>query len=266
MPSPYGFLKEAFSVNQADPNQELEWVKQYQQTGDTQAFLQLKKSLRPIIERVINDTKPSGNAMDVSILRMTATAKLPDILTNFDVNQNTKLSTYVFNSLKGNLGNTVKDNISGPKVPRNQQPDLHRYRQAQREAHMEAGKYAPDDLVAKFYSQNGGVTPFENIKQYNVRSLQSDAVFSGGDDEGELMTFQDQFTPKMDDFEPLDSIVNDEHDGILQTKFLPHEQQVITRITKDGQSFAQVALSLGVSTGEIKKIIRRWLKVTNQEV
>ena len=131
---------------------------------------------------------------------------------------------------------------------------------------MEYGKNPPEHLVAQFYRQNGGVTPFDNIKTYNVRSLQSDAVF--GDQEGETMTFQDQFaqTVSFNTDDQLQSIVQDENEQILQTQFPFHEQEVIRRITKNGQSFSQVGLSLGVSTADIKKIMRRWLKATNQEV
>jgi DNA-directed RNA polymerase specialized sigma subunit len=42
----------------------------------------------------------------------------------------------------------------------------------------------------------------------------------------------------------------------------PIEQKVIDMVTKEGQPFVQVALSLGISTSEVRKIMRRWHDLT----
>lgn len=267
MSSPLEFLKLAFANNsKIDPQKELELVEKYK-AGDQLAFRQLQVSLRPLIDKLISEAMPNSNALDASTLRLTVTAKLPDILKKYDANKNTRLSTFVYSQLRGHLGNTVKENVSGPHVPRNQATDLYRYDQAVREAHMEFGKNPPEETIKQFYMQNGGLTPYDSIKQYKVKSFQSDAVFSGGDTEGELLTFQDKFSPGLtiQNDEHIQSMRDDENQQILMRDFDWTEQQVINKVEKEGQTFAQVALSHGLTTAQVKKIMRRWLKVTGEE-
>lgn len=264
----FAFLKEAFAQQnngRLSEEDELTLLKQYQ-AGDTKAFKKLKLSLRPLVEKTIIDVSPSGHDVSSSNLRMRAHTELPKILQNYDQNRDIKLKTYVTNMLKGYLRNTVAENVSGPYVPRNQHTDLERYRQAVRDAQMEFGHNPTDEQIRSHYPENEANTDFDKIKQYHLNSYLGDATF-GNDEESEGVTFKDQFTAdddKIDHDDLFSSLYDEQENDIISKKFTPHEKQVIERVTKEGQSFVSTALSLGISTAEVRKVMRRWHEVTQK--
>lgn len=259
MEGKFDFLKIALAQHgKLSEDEEMELLKKYQENGDPKAFGKLRLSLRPLVEKAINDAMPSGNEVSASNLRMKATVELPKIVQNYDTNRGVKLKTFILAQLKGHLQNTAAENVSGPYVPRNQHPDLNRYKQAVREAEMEFGKNPSEEQIRSFYPESAN-TPFEKIKQYHRNSYLSDAVF-GNDEEGGGMTFKDQFTDgtKITDDDLFSDLYADEADRLTSEHFSPREQEVINKVTKEGQPFVQVALSHGISTGEVRKIMRRW--------
>lgn len=249
---------------QLTEEQEMELLRQYK-SGDTTAYRKLRLSLRPLIERVIADTIPSGNSVASSSLRMKADVELPKILQNFDESREIKLKTYVYTLLKGYLRNTVSENMSGPYVPRNQHPDLERYNQAIRDAEMNFGRNPTEEQIRSFYPEDEATNSFDKIKQYHVNSYLGDAVFNE-DAEGTGVEFKDQFsdggTITNDDL--LSSLYEEEQNELIQQTFNPQEQQVIDKVTKEGLPFVQVALSLGIGTSDVRKIMRRWHEVTQK--
>lgn len=265
MISKFEFLKEAFAnPGRLSEEEELDLLKKFQQ-GDTIAYGKLRLSLRPLVEKAIVDATPSGNTVSASVLRMKAETEMRKILQDFDPYQGTKLKTYILSRLKGYLRNAVADNVSGPYVPRNQQTDLNRYKQAVRDAQMEFGRNATEDQIRQFYPENEASTSFDKIKTYNVKSFMSDAKF-GEDDDGNEMTFNDQFTTgtaiSRDDL--MSDIYKNEEDELIKKTFNPTEQKIIQLVTKDGQPFVQAALSIGTTTGEVRKVIRQWHDLTQK--
>lgn len=264
MTSKFDFLKVAFALpGQLTEEEEMDLLKRYQ-AGDMQAYSKLRLSLRPLVETAIASAMPSGNDVSASNLRMRADIEMPKILQNYDLDRGVKLKTFILSNLKGYLRNAAAENMSGPYVPRNQHTDLNRYRQAVRDAEMEFGRNPSEDQVRQFYPEAEATTNFDKIKQYHVNSYMSDAVF-GEDDEGDGVTFKDQFTDgaSIGSDDLFDDLFAEEEDEVVNQHFTnPIEQQVVQKVSKEGQPFVQVALSLGISTGEVRKIMRRWHDVT----
>lgn len=261
----FDFLKIALAQpGKLTEDEEMDLLRQYRE-GNPQAYSKLRLSLRPLIEKAIADAIPSGNEVSASNLRMKADIEIPKILQNYDANRDVKLKTFILGQLKGYLRNSAAENVSGPYVPRNQHPDLFRYKQAIREAEMEHGKNPTETQIRSFYPKDA-TTPFDKIKHYHVNSYLSDAVFNEGE-EGEGMTFKDQFTDghKVEDDDLFSDLYDDEEHDLVSNHFAPHEQAVINKVTKEGQPFVQVALSHGISTGDVRKIMRRWHDLTEKQ-
>ncbi|PGQ88207.1 sigma-70 family RNA polymerase sigma factor [Priestia megaterium] len=259
----FTFLKMAFDMmpGQLSKEEELQLVKDYQ-AGDPQAYTKLRISLRPLVEKAIADAIPSGNTVSASNLRMRADTYLPQILDGYDPSRGFKLNTYITSNLKGYLKNAVRENMIGPYVPRNQHDDLNRYRQSIRDAEMEYGRNPTEEQIRQFYPTDA-ITDFDKIKTYHVNSFLGDAVYGDEDDE-EAMTFKDQFNHDegITEDDLYDSMFEEEQNQMVTEKFTPTEQKVIDLVTKEGQPFVQVALSLGLSTADIRKIMRRWYQET----
>lgn len=262
----YAFLKVALAApGRLTQEEEKDLVKKFQQ-GDLAAYRRLRISLRPLMEGVIGNALPSNNSISSSNLRFRAENELRDILLKYDPNQNVKLSTYVTGQLRHRLSNATKENVIGPHVPRNQHDDLYRYRQAIRSATMEFGTNPTEDQIKQFYPQDSR-NPFDKIKHYHVRNFLSDAEF-GGEDEDDPLTFKDKFTVGQNTITDDDLFASDfeeDHNELVSTHFNNKEQQVIDKVMKEGQRIVQVALSLGMDTSEVSKIMRRYHSVTQAQ-
>ena len=264
MDTKFGFLKIAlYPTNQLSEDDEMSLLKKYQ-NGDMQAYSKLRLSLRSLVEKAIADAIPSGGQVSPSLLRMRADTHMPTILQNFDSTRDIKLKTYVLSSLKGYLRNAAAENMSGPYVPRNQHSDLYKYKQALRSAEMEFGHSPSDEQVRQFYPESETINSFDKIKQYHVNSFLGDAAY--GEDEEEALTFKDQFSQNQayDDNHAISSIFEEELKEQITNDFTPNEQEVIERVNQKGQSFVEVALSLGISTADVRKIMRRWYNLTQK--
>lgn len=258
----FSFLKIAFATpGQITQEEEMKLLKEYQ-AGDPHAFNKLRLSLRPLVEKAIADAIPSGNTVSASNLRMRADTYLPQILQNYDVNRGIKLNTFITSQLKGYLKNAVRENMSGPYVPRNVHDDLNRYRQSIRDAEMEFGRNPTEDQIRQFYPADA-TSNFDKIKTYHVNSYLGDAVY-GDEDNEEAMTFKDQFEPDstISEDDIFASMYEEENQNMVSQKFNPTEQKVIDLVVKQGQPFVQVALSLGMSTADVRKIMRHWHEET----
>lgn len=258
----FSFLKVALvAPGQLTKDEELQLLKDYQ-AGDPQAYTKLRLSLRPLVEKAIADAIPSGNTVSSSNLRMRADTYMPQILQSYDVNRGIKLNTFITSQLKGYLRNAVRENMTGPYVPRNQHDDLNRYRQAIRDAEMQFGRNPTEDQVRQFYPADA-TTNFDKIKTYHVNSYLGDAVYGDENDE-EAMNFKDQFntgnTITEDDL--FASMFEEEQEQNISEKFDENEQKVIDMVTKQGQPFVQVALTLGMTASDVRKIMRRWHEET----
>ena len=254
----FSFLKIAFAApGQLSQEEELQLLKDYQ-SGNPQAYKRLRISLRPLVEKAIADAIPSGNSVSASNLRMRADTYLPQILQKYDPSRGIKLNTFITSQLNGKLRNAVRETMSGPYVPRNQHDDLNRYKQSVRDAEMNFGRNPSEAQIRRFYP-NDANTPFDKIKSYHVRSYLGDAVYGDENDE-EAMTFKDQFDTGNDISEDdlFAGMMEEENQQLISHSFTPDEQKVIDLVNTEGQPFVQVALSLGISTAEVRKIMRRW--------
>jgi RNA polymerase sigma factor (sigma-70 family) len=230
------------------------------------AYKKLRLSLRPLVEKVIADMNPSNDQVSASNLRMRAETHLPEIFRSYDPNQYTKLKTWIVTKLSGYLRNAKKENLPGPYVPRNQRPDLERYRGAMRDAEMEYGNNPTEDQIRSFYPHDEAGMDFDQIKQYHVNSYLGDAIH-GADDESDGLTFKDQFADadSFDEDDMFAGIEDEEQDQQIDQQFNPAEKEIIDLVAKQGKSFAEVALTLGIDTSQIRKTIRRWHDLTQQQ-
>src|SRR5690606_23869942 len=126
-----------------------ELLRKYQQEGDMKSLKKLKISLRPIVNRVISQQKPTGDEMSKAQLAIRADAELAKILKNYDPNI-AALNTYVINQLNSRMGNAVKENLLGPHVPRPEQDGLWAYRQGLSQAKVEFGPNPTPKQILKF--------------------------------------------------------------------------------------------------------------------
>lgn len=258
----FSFLKVAFTApGQLSYEEELALVKEFQ-SGNPQAFKKLRISLRPLVEKAIADAIPSGNSVSASNLRMRADTYLPQILQKFDPSRGIKLNTFITSQLSGLLRNAVRETMSGPYVPRNQHDDLNKFKQSVRDAEMEFGRNPSEDQIRRFYPTDAN-TPFDKIKTYHVKSYLGDAVY-GDENDDEAMTFKDQFDTgnAITEDDMFAGMLQEENDQLISQSFTPHEQKVIDLVNEQGQPFVQVALSLGISTAEVRQIMRRWHELT----
>jgi DNA-directed RNA polymerase specialized sigma subunit len=266
MQSKYSFLKIAFALNKnLSQEEELELLKKYQ-SGDVQAYTKLRVSLRNLMEQAIRNAIPSGSPELAPILRSIAETKLPEILKIYDPNRGVKLNTFILNQLSGHMRNAVAENMSGPYVPRNLHTDLARLKRAERDARMEFGTNPTDDQIRQFYPEDIAKTPYDKIKQHHMNSYLADAKFSNDDDD-EALTFKDQFNTGygIEEDDIFSSMFEEENEQKVSTHFTKDEQKVIDKVMKEGQRFVEVALSLGISTSEVSKIMRRYHSVTQAQ-
>ena len=149
-------------------------------------------------------------------------------------------------------------------MPRNQHDDLNRYRQAIREAEMQFGNRPSEDQIRQFYPKDA-VNDFDKIKTYHVNSYLGDAIY-GNEDDDEALSFKEQFDNDnvISEDDLFAEMMEEENQNFLKQTFTPHEQKIIDLVTKQGQSFVQVSLSLGISTAEVRKVIRRWHNETQK--
>lgn len=235
--------------------EEMELLRKFQVEGDLKALKKLNISLRPIINRVISQVKPNSDEMTKAQLGIRANGELPKILKNYDPSI-AALNTYVTNQLSARLGNAVKENILGPHVPRPEQDGVWAYKQGLSQAQVEFGPNPTPKQILKFSPSLKTPEEVDRISQYNTSMLIGDAKHEGED--GGFVNFKDQFTGvNYGENDKLHSLQLDQLKMVLN-ELNPQDKQIIEEYVWNNKSMADVALSLGLSSSQVRKAVQDW--------
>lgn len=235
--------------------QEMEFLRQYQETGDEKALKKLKISLRPIVQRVISQARPNSDEMSVAQLAIRADGELPAILKKYNPNE-AALNTYVMNQLKYLMSNAVKENLLGAHVPRPEQDKLFAYRQGLSQAQVEFGPNPTPKQILKFAPTLETPDELTRIKQYNKSTLIGDAKMEMED--GGFLQLKDKFNNN--NFGDNDRLHSLEMDRLrqLMNELDEQEKRIINEYVFNNKSMMDVALSLGLSSSQVRKTILAW--------
>lgn len=238
--------------------QEMEFVRQYQQTGDLKALKKLNISLRPIIQRVVSNAKPGSNEMTTAQLAIRANSELPAIIKKYNPDTGVALNTFVTNQLGFLVGNSVKENLLGPHVPRPEQDNLYAYRQGVSQAKMEFGSNPTPKQILKFAPKLGNEDEVKRIKQYDRSVLIGDHKQEGED--GGFVTMKDAFGNDDSYTDPTYMSLQMDQLRALMNELNPQERRIIEEYTFKDKSMMDVSLSLGLSSSEVRKTVVAWKK------
>lgn len=242
----------AFKLSQEE---ELELVKEYQETGSSKALKRLKISLRPLIRRVVDRSKSSGNEITTAQIAIRADGHLPALFKNYDVSKG-QLNTYLTTNLQFLLKNAVSENQLGAHVPRPEHDNLFTYQQAKQNAEIEYGNNPTPEQILQFDPKLKSVDEVKRISQYNKKTLVGDAKF-GNDEEG-FVAFKDNFNaPVFDTNDRLRSLQMDQLKQLMN-ELDPQEKKIIEEYVFKEKSMMDVSLSLGLTSSQVRKTINNW--------
>ena len=139
---------------------------------------------------------------------------------------------------------------------------------AKSEAESEFGPNPTDEQIFSFLKGNtleNNWDQFQNAKRYVRKNYIGDAETSSG--EGDSVQFKDMFAkveaPTNDDF--IARMQIDKLDQLAKTKLTPQEYTIVKRNRFDGEPAVAVALSVGISGPQLKKIINKWDEIVKKE-
>jgi RNA polymerase sigma factor (sigma-70 family) len=238
-----------------DRQTEMELLRQFQTTGDVKAFKKLQISLRPLIRKIVMQQKPAGDDITPAQLAIRASGELPRLLKNYDPSKG-QLNTYITNQMQFLMQNAVKENLLGPHVPRPEQDGLYVFQQGLNQASLEFGPNPTAKQILKFAPGLGSINEVDRIQQYNKKSFVGD-VRHGSEETG-FVSFKDQYLKT--EVDPQDRLRSLQMDNLkqLMNELDPQEKRVIQEYVFHEKSMTDVALSLGLSSSQVRKTITDW--------
>lgn len=252
------FLKKTSSYK-ITQEEELELVKQYQKTGDMKTLLKLKISLRPLIQNLASRAMSSGNDITLAQVAIRADGVLPELIKKYDVNSGVQLNTFLTKHLQGHFKNTVSENQLGAHVPRPEHDGVFQYQQALRGASAEYGKNPTPKQIMEFDDRLKTIDEVDRISQYNKKTLIADATY-GNEDDGYVM-FKDEFNTRgFDKDDHLRSLQLDQLKQLMN-ELDPQERKIIEEYTTTNKPMTAVAMTLGLSSSQVRKSINNWKKL-----
>lgn len=258
----FGSFLPKVALAKYDRQAELELLKQYQTTNDIKALKKLKISFRPLVRKVILQQKPNNDDISISQLALRIDGEMPRLFKNHDPSKG-ELNTYLTNQVQYLVQNAVKENILGPHVPRPEQDGLYVFKQGLNQASLEFGSNPTPKQILKFAPSLGSLDEVERIKQYHTETLIGDAKH-GNEDSG-FVAFKDQFmTTSVDEGDRLRSLHMDEIKRLLN-ELDPQDKAIINQYVFNGKSMADIALSLGLSSAYVRKVINQWKEKTKSK-
>ena len=242
--------------------EEMELVKQYQNTGDLKALKKLKISLRPLVRQVSSQVKSTGNDVSISQIAIRADGHIPGLIKKYNPSEG-QLNTYLTNQLQFLLKNAVSENQLGAHVPRPEHSNLFTYQRAKQQAEIEFGKNPTPQQILQVEPRLKTVDEINRISQYNKTTLVGDAKF-GSEEEG-FVSFKDQFNGNA--FDPNDRLRSLQMDELkrLMNELDPQEKRIIEEYVFSNRSMMDVSLSLGLSSSQVRKTINNWKELVKSK-
>lgn len=249
------------SLLQFTREQELEFWKAYVEKDDIKALKKLKYSLRPFIFSIVNGKiNTDGSVTEAQILaRIDAT--LPTLLKKYNPNQGVQLNTFLKSHLDGIVRNAVKENQLEAHVPRTEAPQLNHYRDGLQAAQIEFGPNPTNQQILQFAPQLQSLSGVERAKKYHVRTTIGDATHGDGDDP---LQFKDQFTNNGFSQNDLDVSLKMNELKVSIQSLNPQEKRVIEEYVFNGKNMTDIALTLGLSSSQVRRIIKSWQETAKQ--
>lgn len=236
--------------------EELQLWKDFVEKNDYKALKKLKYSLRGFIRSLVSrNINTDGSVSEAQILAR-IDGELPNILRKYDPNRGVQLNTFLQNHLTGHIKNAVKENQLEAHVPRTEAPQLSYYRSGLEAAKLEYGDKPTDKQILQFAPELNNIAGVQRAKQYHVRTSIGDAMHGSG--EGDAVQFKDQFLNNGFTESALDASLklNDVKKTIETLN--PQDKRIVEEHIYNGRHVTDIALSLGVSSSKVRKVIKDW--------
>lgn len=254
-----------------DPEEEKRLVLQYQQ-GETEAerksaYKKLRRAYQPMINSLVSQAKASSTNVPETILHMRAESEFPAALKIYDPARGAALGTHVYGRLHERFKNAIGENQAGPYVPRDNQKGANELSQAMREAQRTYNTANPtDDQILEFYP---GRTKedIEKYKKYLFQDFIGDKPMDV-DSEGSPVTLKDQHTGEsvLEDPEDEYRIMELERlDNLMKQELSPQDYEIVKAYRVDNKPMAQIALSHGMSTTKLRRILGDWDRIYKEK-
>lgn len=235
--------------------EEMELLKQYQETKDIKAFKKLRASLRPLIRGIIKNNLPKDGSVTEAQIAIRIDSKLPQALLEYNPAFGAKLNTHLTTFIKGHVQNAVSENVTGAHVPRPEHGNLFRYQQARSQAQLEFGKNPTPEQILKMNPKLKSVEEVNRIAQYDSRTLVGDHK-AGSEEEG-FVAFKDQFDAYDASKDQSLHLKLDELRS-LKNEFPLDEQKVIEEYVFNERSMLDTSLRTGMSSSKVRRIVQKW--------
>jgi DNA-directed RNA polymerase specialized sigma subunit len=252
-----------------DPEHEKQLVNTFQNqlTGHKQAYRELQKMYEQPINQMITRALPRSKDVSKAQLLSVASNKFPEILKKYDPQKGVDVFSWVNTNLRAELGNVVREDLTGVYVPRGEQDALNRYRQARYEAQFYHGANPTDDQIFSFYPKQYPRSELERAKKYFRQDLISDSVVAR-DDEGHGVTLSDMHTGVSTTFKPDEMLYDAKVQQMIQVmklRMAPDEYDVLYDHFIRGKKMSQTALDHNMSTTKLRSILDRWHAIAQKE-
>lgn len=240
---------------------------QKQAPGYKKAYRELQKLYEQPINQMINRALPKSKDVSKAQLLSVASNKFPEILKRYDPTQPVDVFNWVNTNLRRELGNVVREDLTGVYVPRGEQDALHRYRQARYEAQFYHGPNPTDDQIFSFYPKQYPREEFDRAKKYFRQDLVGGSVVAQ-DDEGHGVTLNDLYTGTSTSFKSNELMYDAKVQQLIQTmkmKMPPNEFDVLYDHFIQGKKMSQTALDHNMSTTKLRAILDKWHDIAKKE-
>lgn len=243
--------------------EELKLWEDFVKKNDYKALKKLKFSLRGMIRSIVAKyINTDGSVSEAQILAR-IDGELPNILRKYDPNSGNQLNTFLYPHIVGHVKNAVKENQLEAHVPRTEAPQLSYYRSGLEAAKLEYGDSPTDNQILQFAPELNNLEGVQKAKQYYVRTSIGDVLHGSG--EGDAVQFKDQFIHNGFTQSSLDASLKLNDVKIAIEALNPQDKRIVEEYVYNGRHVTDIALSLGVSSSKVRKVIKDWQESVKQK-
>lgn len=243
--------------------EELKLWEDFVKNNDYKALKKLKYSLRGMIRSIVSKyINKDGSVSEAQILAR-IDGELPNILRKYNPSSGNQLNTFLYPHIVGHVKNAVKENQLEAHVPRTEAPQVSYYRSGLESARLEYGDNPTDQQILQFAPELNDIAGVQKAKQYHVRTSIGDVMHGTG--EGDPVQFKDQFMNHGFTQSSLEASLklNDVKKTIEDLN--PQDKRIVEEYVFNGRHVTDIALSLGVSSSKVRKVIKDWQESVKQK-